>query len=82
LGIVPANVVKVSVFPNPTNGIINIHSSESGVVRITDVAGKLILDVQLNAGNNEIDLSTSIGVYLYSVTNTSRFKTTGKIIVK
>jgi dienelactone hydrolase len=82
LGIAPANVVKVSVFPNPTNGIININSSESGVVRITDVAGKLILDVQLKIGNNEIDLSTSNGVYLYSVTNTSRFKTTGKIIVK
>lgn len=61
---------KVSVYPNPTSGLVNFDFSENKVhnITITDITGKIIV-IKNDPVNNEIvDLSNySEGIYFVSV---------------
>ncbi len=60
-------LVQVSVYPNPTNGILNIEFSDFIVQNITivDITGKVIIEKAVTAQTENIDLSTfANGVYL------------------
>ncbi len=58
---------KISVFPNPTSGIITLSSNQTiATIDVFDVAGKLVYSIKNNSKqtNTEIDLSTlSNGIY-------------------
>ena len=62
---------SVHVYPNPAQDFVNVNVSEavnSGQVRILDVAGKLVLEMnQLKQGVNRIPLPDVAGVYLCEV---------------
>ncbi len=61
----PSKVNHISVFPNPTNGQINIVSdfNDDNVV-ITDMTGKWISSFSFSVGNNLIDIQyLSPGLY-------------------
>ena len=66
-------VASVNVYPNPTNGILNIDATEEiSAVSIYGMDGKLAL----TSNSNSVDMSTlPIGMYHYSVTTV-----TGKLI--
>jgi hypothetical protein len=61
---------KVSIYPNPTNGIINIavgNNTES-TVQIYNASGQLLLDRNVNSGNVTFDLSEyAKGIYFVRV---------------
>ena len=80
VGISNTNTIidNINVFPNPSNGIINIQitsQSSNAQLRIMDASGKLIHNERINTlngqYNNSIDLSNnSKGVYsLQIITN-------------
>jgi hypothetical protein len=61
----------VSVFPNPTNGVINVRTTNSGnhQVEVVNVLGELVSSTSF-AGNTTLDLSTMAkGVYTVRVFN-------------
>lgn len=66
-------VASLNVYPNPTNGILNIDATEQiSVVSIYGMDGKLAL----TSNSNSVDMSAlPIGMYHYSVTTV-----TGKVI--
>lgn len=66
-------VASVNVFPNPTNGILNIDATEQiSEVRIFGMDGKLAM----TSNSNSVDMSAlPLGMYHYSVTTV-----TGKVI--
>lgn len=65
------------VYPNPSNSIFNIESSESiNNLKIMDISGKIIYLInQLNNTNTEIDLSNfPKGIYFLSASTTNGIK--------
>ncbi len=59
------NTADLSVYPNPTSGLLNITTTASnGTVEVMNLMGQVVLSKQLNNGNNSIDISNlSNGVY-------------------
>jgi len=72
-----------SVFPNPTNGIIQINStvqSENIFVKIFDISGKLVGIEMLNGGiENSVDISRLPKGLYFIVVSTDGIKETFKI---
>ena len=58
---------RISIYPNPSDGIINIDIPETrATVRISNVIGKEVKLIKLNSDTNTIDLS-SLGSGMYFV---------------
>ena len=70
---------KLQVFPNPSNGIVNLINLKLERIEVFDVAGKLIL--QTNSDSNQIDLSNyHNGVYFLKIETHSGNFITKRII--
>ena len=73
----------VSIYPNPTSGLLNIVANENSTVEITDLTGKQVMFVSnLNANvKQEINLSDfSNGMYIVKVYN-ENFNSIERIVV-
>ena len=72
---------SVSIYPNPTNDKIYIETtSKIESLKLSDIEGKEIKNIELNVNSSEIDLSDLInGVYFLQITIDSN-KTLYKII--
>jgi hypothetical protein len=57
---------NISIYPNPSNGIVNIFVVETSVVSILDVAGRLIDTYNVNS-NSSINLNQPAGLYFVRV---------------
>jgi parallel beta-helix repeat protein len=60
---------KPKIYPNPTNGILNISMPESGIASVFAINGMLIQKFQLTAGNNTVDLNLASGIYILKTEN-------------
>lgn len=47
----------ISVFPNPTNGIVTINTTKRSSLVIYNVVGETILNTTIHEGDNKIDIS-------------------------
>ncbi len=66
--VVSDNNQEISIFPNPTNGIINIIGKELNRVRIYNNTGLLMQEVNCQHNNFVVDLSTySSGIYFVEI---------------
>jgi len=80
------NVQKnsISVYPNPTNGTLNVDVSKGQFkqIKISDLQGRMMLEMAITQPNEILDLShMESGVYLLLVS--SKLKTlTTKVIIK
>lgn len=74
---------NVSIFPNPTEGIINITAASNAVVEIMDVTGRnVLLTTTVSSSKTEkIDMSSfSNGVYVVKISNAD-FSIVKKVII-
>jgi hypothetical protein len=78
------NENSFSIFPNPTNEILNISQSffsEKIEMRLLDMSGRIVLSDQLNAPQHQIDLRTlSQGVYNLTLIKNNQILTSFKVI--
>lgn len=61
------NAGDLQVYPNPSNGLLNIRLAlhEATNARLTDLQGKLLLEIRLQPGLNQVDVSAlPAGMYL------------------
>ncbi len=67
---------KLNIFPNPSNGIINIKfsstSNSDAVIRIFDINGKVVYtlpNIKLNKGENNFSIDNKLtnGIYLLNI---------------
>ena len=71
--------LKVTIYPNPTNGILKIESCEgfpdNAVLEIIDYYGRIVYTkVSESPKYQEIDLShISNGIYLLRIRNNSKY---------
>jgi hypothetical protein len=63
------NDISISLFPNPTKGIVNINSPyQEGFVQFTDLSGRAVGKTQpITKGLTQILTPTVAGVYLCEV---------------
>ncbi len=60
---------NVRVYPNPVNGVLNIHSPSDCDMEILDLSGRVIRSESLINGINNIDLSEQLpGLYFLKIT--------------
>ncbi len=65
------NVVSsVSVYPNPSTGLVNVTSNENGDINIYDITGKLVNNNTINAGET-VTFDLSAGMYFVNVNGNS-----------
>ena len=83
VGMEEDNVISgLSIYPNPSNGIVNIDLDENGefTVEITDIVGKVVSKNNINS-NTTLNLNRlDKGVYFVTVSNDQTMKTTKVII--
>ncbi len=83
LASIKASENSVSIFPNPTTGLLNVVATENSTVEITDLTGKQVMFVSnLNANvKQEINVSDfSNGLYIVKVYN-ENFNSVERIVV-
>jgi len=69
----------VSVYPNPSNGLVNINVTENSVVSVVDIAGRVVESFEINA-NEEVNFSQSAGLYFVKVESNGKVSTHKLII--
>lgn len=75
---------SISIFPNPTNSILNIviEEYENTVANIVDITGRLLISEQLNATKNSISLSSlKQGIYMLYLKDGNKMVHYQKIIL-
>ncbi|MCC7333061.1 MAG: T9SS type A sorting domain-containing protein [Flavobacteriales bacterium] len=71
---------NISIYPNPTNNIINISGKEMELIRVKDVLGKILFSNTVTSDKIKIDLTSyNKGIYFVEV-ETINSKSIEKII--
>ena len=76
------DISGVSIYPNPSNGVININLDEPGdyFIQVTDLLGKVVHEVSVQ-NNTTLNLENiDKGIYLLDISNNEGSKTTKVII--
>ena len=71
---------QVTVYPNPSNGIINVQVSEKSIITLVDLTGRVIATYQVN-GNETVSFNqTAAGIYILKVESKNQVSTHKLII--
>lgn len=85
LGVSSQNVKEIRVFPNPTDGLLNIQGLPSnGMVVVRDVLGRCIKSIQIAADNSSLQMNDlESGCYLIDVLDlNNQLLTTKRVVLK
>ncbi len=76
----------ISVFPNPSNGLITLSTNDieaGSMIMVTNLSGQVVYQGTLNSSNQQIDLTNlSDGLYSITVANSSMNRTFQISIIK
>lgn len=76
------DIATIKVYPNPSNGLVNVYSPYEAHVTVLDITGKTVYTNALAAGENQCVLNhLTSGMYLMSIKG-ENFSKTEKIIIK
>ncbi len=68
-----SELIAALPFPNPTTGKVRLTLKNAGTLRLNNVAGLTLLNQELSAGENEIDLTAfPAGVYTVMITTANQ----------
>ncbi|MFA7449044.1 MAG: T9SS type A sorting domain-containing protein [Weeksellaceae bacterium] len=84
LGLSEQDLTAVNIYPNPSNGVVNVTSDKTiDSVQVYDLSGKLIRTLnKLSTNKTELDLSAfGKGTYVLRI-ETGKTVTTKKVIIK
>ena len=77
-GISANELTQFSVYPNPTNRMVNVHlenSNVNGSLEVFNATGQLVSTIQITSTNMLIELPEAAGIYLIRVTVDGKFST-------
>jgi hypothetical protein len=71
---------NVQIYPNPSNGTVNVIVSENSVIKLMDVLGKVIDTYTVN-GNSVLNFTQAAGLYFLQVESNGK-TSTHKVVIK
>ena len=64
------NNCSITVYPNPSNGVFNVKTSENDIIEVFNMQGQLIYKVTSNNNISHVDLTNqAAGVYCFRILN-------------
>jgi len=72
-------LINVSIYPNPSNGLVNVTYKEGVSIRIFNQLGNVIRTIQSNSTHS---FELPIGIYLLEATDNSGYTSINKVIVE
>ncbi|HQP03690.1 MAG TPA: T9SS type A sorting domain-containing protein [Bacteroidales bacterium] len=67
---------NVSIYPNPSNGMINIDNIDGASVEVMNVLGQIVESINIASTHNTIDMSSyATGTYVVRIVNGSNVST-------
>lgn len=82
MGVEDVNISNVQIYPNPSNGIINIALEKDAKIEVYDVTGRSIYAGNAKAGDNSINLTgKGKGTFVVKITEGAN-RITKKVIIK
>jgi len=69
---------QIHIYPNPTNGILNIRFNDNSTkqIIISNIAGKIIIEKLINTQKATVDLTEfNKGIYILSIKNEKTYQT-------
>jgi len=84
-GINEAVANSISVYPNPTSGLVNViltsELSKNSTIEVYDAIGKLVVKQVLTNETNAVNISNlTNGIYTFKIVNNSNLIKIGKIV--
>jgi hypothetical protein len=65
VGIKNNDYLSFSIFPNPSNGDVQLETNSNGVIRVLALTGQIVLQQNVSVGLNAISLKDfSAGIYM------------------
>jgi hypothetical protein len=72
----------VTVFPNPTADVVNIHTPMAGDLILTDMLGKVMYNAHVEKGTTSLTVNhLAAGVYCYRFLSDNLQKANGKLVI-
>ncbi len=82
MGVDDVNLANAQIYPNPSNGIINIALTKAAKIEIFDVTGRSVYAGNANAGDNTINLTgKGKGTFVVKITEGNN-RVSKKVIIK
>lgn len=82
-GVDDINIGQVSIYPNPTRGLINIDNVENAAVEVYNVIGELVASIDRANAFNTIDLSVyDQGTYIVRIASDDNIITRKVVLTK
>jgi hypothetical protein len=75
LSIEKADGPNFNIYPNPSNGILNVEAEEKGRLEIYSSTGKLMSVHEINVGTNQLSFDLQKGIYLVVLTSEKGIRT-------
>lgn len=82
VGLISSEISEFKIYPNPTDGLLyfDMDLSDYHMVKVFDLTGKLIKQVQVNDNQHLINLPEDNGIYIVELLGNS--KTIRKRVLK
>ncbi|MFC6096667.1 T9SS type A sorting domain-containing protein [Flavobacterium qiangtangense] len=74
-------IAKPKIYPNPSNGILNISMPENGTASVFAINGMFVQKINLTEGNNTLNLNLASGIYILK-TETSEGNFNQKLVIR
>ncbi len=81
-GIINKRFETLEVYPNPATNRVSLSAEDNGSLRIMSITGKIVLESEIIAGINSIDIeSLNSGLYFVEVVSYNGVKLLGKLTI-
>jgi len=74
---------EILMFPNPSNGLLNVNSQEDGDYIVTNLLGQEVSRGQVQKGISTLDLKhLGVGIYIVQVSSKTQKRYSNRIMIK
>lgn len=70
---------QTSIYPNPSNGRVNIEVSQNSIIRILDLSGRIVDTFNID-GDSTLDFVQPAGIYIIHIESKGKIETHKLII--
>ena len=75
--------ISFDIYPNPSNGTINIFSSNAidGVIEMRNLQGQLVHSTTINGHGTSLEANVAAGTYIVAIVSEGVILSTDKVII-